>query len=173
QPGRPPDRGRELHGRADHPTHRSLRGRRGGTDAGPGHLPDYAIAPRVRDQWDDADCQEAGRHHHGGHVRLGFGDHTDQYDEGDVMPIATVVTRGFGSFGSVNRLPTLGYYGFSPDDPGNRGFVPSAGRRAFRPDAGNRGFVPSAGTRAFRPDAGNRGHMPSAGNRSFRPERRG
>ena len=25
------------------------------------------------------------------------------------MSIATVVTRGFGSFGSVNKLPTLGY----------------------------------------------------------------
>lgn len=25
------------------------------------------------------------------------------------MSIATVVTRGFGSFGSVNLLPTLGY----------------------------------------------------------------
>lgn len=26
------------------------------------------------------------------------------------MSIATVVTRGFGSFGSVNKLPTLGYH---------------------------------------------------------------
>lgn len=25
------------------------------------------------------------------------------------MSIATVVTRGYGSFGSVNKLPTLGY----------------------------------------------------------------
>jgi hypothetical protein len=25
------------------------------------------------------------------------------------MSIATVITRGYGSFGSVNRLPTLGY----------------------------------------------------------------
>lgn len=25
------------------------------------------------------------------------------------MSIATVVTRGFGTFGSVNKLPTLGY----------------------------------------------------------------
>ena len=25
------------------------------------------------------------------------------------MSVATVVTRGFGSFGSVNKLPTLGY----------------------------------------------------------------
>ena len=25
------------------------------------------------------------------------------------MSVATVVTRGYGSFGSVNKIPTLGY----------------------------------------------------------------
>lgn len=29
------------------------------------------------------------------------------------MSVATVVTRGFGTFGSVNSLPTLGYGAFS------------------------------------------------------------
>lgn len=30
------------------------------------------------------------------------------------MSIATVVTRGYGTFGSVNKLPTLGYGSAAP-----------------------------------------------------------
>lgn len=33
------------------------------------------------------------------------------------MSIATVVTMGFGSFGSVNKLPTLGYSAGAPETP--------------------------------------------------------
>lgn len=58
------------------------------------------------------------------------------------MSIATVVTRGFGSFGSVNKLPTLGYsigeevvvtpYSFTMEV--GRVYVPGAySGRAFSP----------------------------------------
>lgn len=34
------------------------------------------------------------------------------------MSVATVVTRGFGTFGSVNLLPTLGYGSYSSGPSG-------------------------------------------------------
>lgn len=48
------------------------------------------------------------------------------------MSISTVVTRGFGSFGSVNKLPTLGYSIGAP--PVSYAFTLEAGR-VFVPGA--------------------------------------
>lgn len=45
------------------------------------------------------------------------------------MSIATVVTRGYGSFGSINKLPTLGY----SQDAGVRGPIRVVAAQLYRP----------------------------------------